>query len=41
MHAGKIWISQGLSMSRAEFIRFLEVLEKDLPFRALFQEAEP
>ena len=28
-------------MSRAEFIRFLKVLEEDLSFRALFQEAEP
>ena len=28
-------------MSRAEFIRFLGVLEEDTTFRSLFREAEP
>ena len=28
-------------MSRAEFIRFLQVLEEDTSFRALFAQAEP
>tara|TARA_B100000401_G_scaffold238994_1_gene162046 strand:- start:198 stop:497 length:300 start_codon:yes stop_codon:yes gene_type:complete len=40
-YTDKIWIFHRSIMSRAEFIRFLQVLEEDSTFRSLFKEAEP